>query len=75
MRVRRKKAQDECFESWASWREACAQVHRAYRRWSQAENSERDRAFESYRTALDLEEQAASVHALSANRLGTWQQT
>ena len=60
---------DRFFQSWASWREACAAVDATYRRWSQAGASESDSAFERYRAALDHEERAAGVHAVWANRL------
>jgi hypothetical protein len=50
-------------ESYVCWREACADLHAAYTAWSDGDRDDRGLAFESYRAALDREEQAARVHS------------
>lgn len=45
------------------WREQSTAVEAAYARWSQARGEERLLAFEAYRAALDLEEEASHVYA------------
>jgi hypothetical protein len=55
---------DEFLDSWVCWREACEDVRSAYERWSASRRPQRALAFESYRAALDREEQAAHVHSV-----------
>ncbi len=59
----------EFLDSWVCWREACDDVRSAYARWDRAEAPQRALAFESYRAALEREEQAALVHANSTDRV------
>jgi hypothetical protein len=61
---------DEFLESYVSWREACYDVDRAYGLWSRAPVEERSVTFETYRAALNREEQAALHHHHWAERLG-----
>ena len=56
-------------DSWVCWREACEDVRSAYERWGGAEPVQRGLAFENYRAALEREEQAALIHAISTSRL------
>jgi hypothetical protein len=67
---RRSALADAFVDSWVSWREASADVRAAYRRWSECARSQRALAFAGYRAALDREQQAASVHADWAQRIG-----
>jgi hypothetical protein len=60
---------DEFIDSWVCWREACEDLRGAYERWGRAEIPQRALAFESYRAALEREEQAALVHASSTDGL------
>lgn len=62
-------AVDGFLDSWVCWREACEDVRSAYERWGTANAPQRALAFESYRAALEREEQAALVHAFSTDRL------
>jgi hypothetical protein len=61
---------DTFIETYVEWREECADLRRAYRRWATAGWPDRDMAFGAYRAALDREEKAASVHELVSQRLG-----
>jgi hypothetical protein len=56
-------------ESYVNWREGCADVHTAYRRWALSEPRDRDLAFMAYRAALDREEKAALAYELIAEQL------
>jgi hypothetical protein len=60
---------DAFVESYVDWREGCADLHGAYRRWSLSEPRDRDLAFLAYRAALDREEKAALVHEVVAGQL------
>ena len=60
---------DEFIDSWVCWRVACADVRSAYGRWEGAKAPQRALAFESYRAALEREEQAALAYAISTDRL------
>jgi hypothetical protein len=60
---------DEFLDSYVNWREACEDVRAAYDRWRRSESPERALAFAVYSTALDREEQAASVHSDRTQRL------
>jgi len=51
---------DETLDAYVDWREECAGVRDAYRRWSTAPLSHVTDAFREYRTALDNEEHAAN---------------
>ena len=50
---------DALIESYVDWREECADLHGAYRRWTLSEPRDGDLAFLAYRAALDREEKAA----------------
>ena len=64
-----RSAVDEFVDSWVCWREACEDLRRAYASWGTATAPRRALAFGSYRAALEREEQAALVHAVSTRRL------
>jgi hypothetical protein len=51
------------------WREGCADLHGAYRRWALSELPDRGLAFLTYRAAPDREEKAARVYELVAEQL------
>lgn len=53
---------DAYIESYVEWREGCADLHGAYRRWALSEPRDRDLAYLAYRAALDREEKAALVY-------------
>ena len=63
---------DAYIESYVEWREGCADLHGAYRRWSLSEPPDRDLAFLAYRAALDREEKAALVYERVAEQLARW---
>jgi len=54
---------DEFVYSWVRWREACEDVHSAYRDWATCEPEQSAFAFEVYLAALDREEHAARIHS------------
>ena len=58
----RDRLTDAYIESYVDWREGCADVHTAYRRWTLSDPRDRDLAFLAYRAALDREEKAALVY-------------
>lgn len=60
---------DSYIESYVEWREGCADLHSAYRRWALSEPRDRDLAFLAYRAALDREEKAALVYEHVAEQL------
>jgi hypothetical protein len=60
---------DEFLYSWVRWREACEDVHSAYRYWATCGPKESELAFEVYLAALDREEQAARIHARRSTAL------
>jgi hypothetical protein len=65
----RNRLTDAYIESYVEWREGCADLHGAYRRWVLSEPRDRDLAFLAYRAALDREEKAAFVYELVAEQL------
>jgi hypothetical protein len=56
---------DQFLETYASWREGCADVTTSYARWTDADRSDRGHAFVAYYAALDREESAARSHERS----------
>jgi hypothetical protein len=60
---------DSYIENYVKWREGCADLHGAYRRWALSEPCDRGLAFRAYRAALDREEKAALVYELVAEQL------
>ena len=60
---------DDFLESYVCWREACADVPTAYRRWMNCEPRERGLTFARYCTALDRDAHASSIHSDWAERL------
>ena len=65
----RDRLTDSYIESYVDWREGCADVDTAYRRWALSEPRDRDLAFLAYRAALDREEKAALVYELIAEQI------
>ena len=65
----RDRLTDAYIESYVDWREGCADVDTAYRRWALSEPRDRDLAFLAYRAALDREEKAALVYELIAEQV------
>jgi hypothetical protein len=60
---------DETLDAYVEWREECAGVRDAYRRWSSAPLSEVTDAFREYLTALEYEEHAADRYAQLIRRV------
>jgi hypothetical protein len=54
---------DEMMELYCDWRTECAEVHAAYRRFSDAEGADRLLAFAAYVAALDREGSASDAYA------------
>lgn len=65
---------DRLMDLYCDWRTECAEVQRAYDRFSHASPSDRDAAFAAYTAALDREESACASYAaqvrLLESRLG-----
>ena len=53
---------DAVMDGYVAWREECAAVEAAYRRWHQAPRDERAVAYDHYFAALDREEYAAGEY-------------
>jgi hypothetical protein len=62
-RARRSAGADLFLETYVSWRAACVAVRSAYESWRSCEPVLRPFAFDSYRAALDREEDAARVYS------------
>jgi hypothetical protein len=56
--------------SYVSWRAACVAVRSAYEGWRSCEPALRSLAFDSYRVALDREEDAARIHSERVEQAG-----
>jgi len=69
---RRSILADAFLESYVCWREACDELHTAYRRWTECNPTQRRLGFAAYRAALDREEHAARVHSQLAQRLAAF---
>jgi hypothetical protein len=61
---------DETMDAYVDWREECAHVRDAYRRWLSAVRADAALAFRAYLAALDREERASEVYAELISRLG-----
>jgi hypothetical protein len=61
---------DEAVDAYVDWREECAHVWEACRRWKSAEGADAALAFRAYVAALDREERASEVYADLMSRLG-----
>ena len=68
--ARRRRAMDAAIDAYVSWREECAAVREAYRRWTGATVASRSLAFDAYLAALAREERAARVYAAFIGRAG-----
>jgi hypothetical protein len=55
-------AVDVMLHRYVCWREECAVVDQAYRRWSEAARAEREPAYGRYLAALRREEHAAGLY-------------
>jgi hypothetical protein len=65
MQVVRDRLADKAFQLYLDWRDECAAVDAAYRRWRHAARTESVFAFAAYTAALDREE-CAAVHYRTA---------
>ena len=64
---------DELMGLYVEWRETCADVGAAYRRWTIAESTQRARFYDAYSAALDREHEAAVRYEARAERaLASW---
>jgi hypothetical protein len=61
---------DDFIDSYVEWREACAELRAAYRRWAGAPPDDRGLAFLAHGAALDWEHGSALVHQQCADELG-----
>ena len=61
---------DTMISAYVEWREACREVHDAYRSWASATGPRARVAFSRYTAALDAEERAAEVYATLVRRVG-----
>jgi hypothetical protein len=57
-------------DGYVAWREQTVALDAAYANWTRAAASEREPAFETYRTALDREEEAAAAYQRIVEHLG-----
>ena len=60
---------DDAFDAYLEWRDECAEVWHAYKRWNGAPAPEARGKFWAYRAALEREEHAARVYGLHVARL------
>ena len=60
---------DEAVDAYVDWREECAGVWSAYRRWLRATVVDASLAFSAYRAAVDREECAAHVYGALMTRI------
>jgi hypothetical protein len=60
---------DEVLFFHTEWRDEAAAVEEIYRRWSAAPGAEREHCFGAYIAALDQEEAAAMMYAITAAEL------
>ena len=59
---------DDVLGAYVAWRQQCAEVESAYRRWSIARSTETAPAFAAYAAALDREELASISYAQAIQR-------
>jgi hypothetical protein len=60
---------DETLDAYVEWREDCAAVRAAHRRWSTAPVSHATDAFDEYVATLNNEEHAANLYAQLIRRV------
>jgi hypothetical protein len=60
---------EETVDAYFEWREECAEVGDAYRRWSNAPLSHATDAFDEYLAALNNEEHAANLYSQLIRRI------
>jgi hypothetical protein len=72
---RRRALVDGAMAAYTQWREECAAVRAAYRRWIRAGAAERPYAFADYNAALDREERAARRYARFMSQAGHLRET
>lgn len=73
--ARRRALVDGAVVAYTQWREECAAVRNAYRRWVGARAADRAYAFADYTAALDREERAATRYARLMGRAGHLRET
>lgn len=66
---------DAVFAAYVQWREECAAVRSAYRRWVAARAADKPAAFDDYNAALDREEHAAGRYAYLIGHAGRLPET
>ena len=62
------KMVDELMDAYVAWRQACAHLEDAHRRWRQARRRDAAQAYERCAAALDEEGRAAARYAAVARR-------
>jgi hypothetical protein len=68
--ARKRTLVDDAVAAYTQWRDECAAVRNAYRRWLGASAVRKRLAFEDYNAALDREERAARRYARLMGRAG-----
>ena len=68
--ARRRARVDAAVAAYTQWRSECDAVRAAYRVWSAAGAFGEPLAFETYQSALDREERAATTYASLMSRVG-----
>jgi hypothetical protein len=65
----RRKALDAAFDAYLEWRMRCDAVHRTYTQWSRARDDAAIWACGAYERALNREESAANMYAVTMTRV------
>jgi hypothetical protein len=73
--ARRRARVDAAVGAYTQWRSECDAVRAAYRVWSATGAFDEPLAFETYQSALDREERAATTYASPMSRAGHLAQT
>jgi hypothetical protein len=67
---RRQRLVHAAMDAYLAWRDECAAVSDAFRRWADAARSDAALAWRKYEVALDREEEASVLYADLVRRLG-----
>jgi hypothetical protein len=67
---RRRRLVNAAMDAYLDWRDQCAAVSDAYRRWADAEQADVASAWRAYETALDREEHASALYDEVVQRIG-----
>jgi hypothetical protein len=70
-RARRLRLVNAAMDAYLEWREQCAAVSDAYRRWADAGEVDVAPAWRAYEAALDREEHASALYADAVQHVGS----